>query len=483
MIDFRTPPPPLTARQRLALVAVTVVVAFSRLAALARGPWDWDEMLFLLALRDYDVALHHPHPPGFPLFILAARGGMLAGLEPFRALQAVNLVAAVFIVPAMVALCRELRFPFRAGLAAAAVFAFLPNVWFYGGTAFSDVAAIVLAVVASALLLRGARSPGALVAGALVLGVAVGFRPQNLLAGFAPAMIGVWSQWGQRRIGAVLAAAAAGMVVVGASYGGAVVATGEWARYRDALLAHRQYLTEVDSFRSEIRPSLLQVSDDFFIRPFRFPAINITLSALALLSLVTALRKRRMPVLLALASFGPFWLLAWLTLDFHSASRFSIGYMPLLAILSADAMSMLAGRVSPGERRGAIVLGVMTSLLAGSMFVWALPAVSRVRRELSPPLQAVRVVRQELGGRGTAVYVQKRLRPYAEYYLAGLPLVHVEEELPRGSQAPASGVYLREGSSGSAGARNLAWPRDRLWGIARRRYFEVSIVPLPAPTD
>lgn len=463
--DLRTPPPPLQSRERLLLVIATVAVAITRLAAVARGPWDWDEMLFLLGLEDYDVALHHPHPPGFPLYVLAARGLVAVGMDEFRALQSLNVVAAMCAVPAMVFLCRELRFRFDVSIAAAMIFAFLPNVWFFGGTGFSDVVAIVLAIAACGLLLRGARDGTSLLAGAAVLAIAAGVRPQNLLVGAVPALLASWSQMCRKRPGLVLAAIGTGAVIVIASYGGAVVATEEWYRYRDALIAHQQYLADVDSFRSPIRPSLLQVFDDFFIRPFRFPVANVVTSLLAAAALVVAVLRRRWPSLVATATFGPFWILAWLTLDFHSSSRFSIGYMPLLAILCADAIHLATAR------RGRGWFAALACTLAAGMAVWTWPALTRVRSEFSPPLQAVHFLREHT----STVYVQKRLRPWAEYYLADRDLVHVEESLPSGA---TGGVFLREGAAASPGATHFRWPRERLWNIARRRYFDVAVVPL-----
>src|SRR5262245_46197595 len=55
------------------IAAATLATAVSRVLALARTPWDWDELLFMLALDHYDVAAHRPHPPGFPLYIFAAK--------------------------------------------------------------------------------------------------------------------------------------------------------------------------------------------------------------------------------------------------------------------------------------------------------------------------------------------------------------------------------------------------------------------------
>ena len=192
MIDLLAPPDPMTTRQKRALVAATLITAVTRVWGLARSPWGWDEILCSLALRHYDVALHHPHPPGFPLFIAAAKLFTLLGVAGFRALEAVNLAAGVLLVPAMVFVCRELRLGFRTSFIAAVLLAFFPNVWFFGETGFSDVPSVVLVVFACGLLLRGCRSDSAFVGGAIALACAGAMRPQTLLIGCPPAMIGAW---------------------------------------------------------------------------------------------------------------------------------------------------------------------------------------------------------------------------------------------------------------------------------------------------
>ena len=64
---------PLTRAHRTTLAAAAAVVAVTRLFALSRSLWDWDEVLFSLALRDFNVAAHHPHPPGFPGYVALAK--------------------------------------------------------------------------------------------------------------------------------------------------------------------------------------------------------------------------------------------------------------------------------------------------------------------------------------------------------------------------------------------------------------------------
>src|SRR5437016_1458587 len=95
------------------LTTLAVLVALSRFVALSRSIWDWDEGLFCLALRDYNVVLHHPHPPGFPLFIGAAKLVRMVIGDDFHALRAVSLIASMFVFPALYALARALRFSFR----------------------------------------------------------------------------------------------------------------------------------------------------------------------------------------------------------------------------------------------------------------------------------------------------------------------------------------------------------------------------------
>jgi len=139
---------PLTPAQRKIFWAVSIVCAASRLVAISRSLWDWDEALFSLGMRGYDVAKHHPHPPGFPLFIALARLMRLIAPTDFRALQSVSVISSFFVFPAVYFLARSVRIGFPTAVIAGVLSAFFPNVWFFGGTAFSDVPSIVLVLFA-----------------------------------------------------------------------------------------------------------------------------------------------------------------------------------------------------------------------------------------------------------------------------------------------------------------------------------------------
>ncbi|HEU4888455.1 MAG TPA: hypothetical protein VFV49_11240, partial [Thermoanaerobaculia bacterium] len=439
-------PEPLTRAERIAAWVLAVVVAATRWPAVSLTLWDWDEALFALALRDYDVVAHHPHPPGFPLFIALAK---LISLDGFHALQSVTVCASLFVFPAMFFLARELRFSALTSMGAALLLAFFPNVWFFGGTAFSDVPSLVLALLASALLLRGCRSDRSLLIGALVLGIAAGFRPQNLLIGFVPLLLAFL----HRRRTALLGAAIAGTIVV-ASYAGAAAFSGGWEAYREALVRHERYIREIDSFLSPTRPGLVQVADDFFLRPYRAPLVNVVISLLAAIGLLR-LRKR---AALALLIFGPFLLFAWLYLDFHSASRFSIGYMPLYALLAASAIPARA----------------LTAVVA-LLVLWTWPALRIVHTTASPPVAAIEAIRAT-HDRAVVLYVDERLAAHAALLLSDHFYANRVVRVAPPLIDDLNAILLREGSSVVPGARTFTRDRERLEGIARKRYFEVSVV-------
>ncbi|HJQ40427.1 MAG TPA: hypothetical protein VKB93_25050 [Thermoanaerobaculia bacterium] len=401
----------------------TALIAITRWLALSRTLWDWDEALFVLAVRDFDVRFHHPQPPGFPLFIALAK--LLPFHDEFHALQAIAFVASLFVFPAAYFLARELGATDFVAFGSALLLVFMPNVWFYGGTAFSDVPSLTLVLVACALLLR--RTPRSILIGAIILGIAAGFRPQNLIIGFVPFLLT------RKRI--ALAGALLTLLIVVLSYGGAVAASGGWSDYRAAVAEHEHYIRTTDSFLSPIRPSLIQVADDFFLRPFRAPVINMTLIGLVGIGLVG---RRRW---LAVAIFAPFLIFAWLYLDFHSTSRFSIGYMPMFAILAADGIDALR------KARGVVLAAV-----AALMIVWTFPALWLVHRTVSPPVAALQSVKG-------LVYVDERLAAHAAVLLRDYRVGN------------AGTPFVYEGGEG------FTRDRARLAGIARDRYFEVSVKP------
>lgn len=456
-------PEPLTSRQRLIYWTLAIMVGFTRLFALSRSLWDWDEALFSMALRRYDVALYHPHPPGFPLFVLAAKIARLFLHSDFRALQAVTLAGALLLFPAVVALGRELRFPFVVAAGGAAIYASLPTVWVYGGTAFSDIPATTLVIFASALLLRGCTDRRAYVAGAALLGISVGFRTQNLLIGCAPALYATWCAARARAWRSIVAALACGAAIVAISYGGAAWVSSDPPRgYLAAMSNLRRYVRQVDSFLNHDRATLLDLVPEYFVHPMRSGKFDYVIVAFAAIGLLTSIR--RFGTVMLLLMFLPFELFAWLMLDINSISRYGTAFLPLHALLAA-----LGASAIPWFSIDVVLIAA----IVGRLVTWTVPPIRVVRDTESPTVAAMQAV---LADHSATVFANANLAPFCEYYLNSkrVTIFNDVSRLPV-NLGDASAPWVTEGITATSGAKKFWRSRDRLWNIVRHRYFEVSV--------
>jgi len=485
---FGEAPEPLSPAQRRFLLIATILVVLTRLLAVSRSMWDWDEALFSSAVRSYDVTLHHPHPPGFPYYIALAKLIHLVIGSEFRALQLVTFLGAATLFPLMFFLGRELRAGFSTSVISAFLLAFFPNVWFFGGTAFSDVPSLALVLFACTLLIQGCRDGNRYLLGALMLGIAAGFRPQNLLVGLAPALLASWCRIrSTRSMVPLLLATLIGLVTLGVAYGGAAWATGDWRDYLEAVATHRQYIASVDSYTNPNRPSLLLLFDDFFGRPYRALSINLPVAVLAALGVLGGLFSKRRGLGLALAMFGPFCLAGWMMLDHHSVSRFSIAWAPLIAITAAVGVSVVGAAVAAlwprrapgGVATGVVVEAAITVSLLALMIVWTVPALRRVQSEDSPPVQAIQWIKTNLP-KDTVLYVHGGMGPHSDLLLREYPTRQFDDGSPLLMAGGQRVWVLKEGEGSSGLTKYFFYPQDHLWDLARRRYFDASVEPLHA---
>lgn len=146
-----------------------------RLAAVPEVLTGTDAVNFALALERFDLLLHQPHFPGYPLYVLCARAFAVFVDNPALALA---LPGIVFAVP-LVLLAYRAFFP---ALAAAALFpaaliAVHPLLVEVGGAPGSD--GLALALVGCAFFGLCLRGPW-LLASAALMGLALGVRPSYL---------------------------------------------------------------------------------------------------------------------------------------------------------------------------------------------------------------------------------------------------------------------------------------------------------------
>lgn len=477
--------------ERRIVLLLTLVIAATRPLAFARSLWDWDEALFVLAVDDYDVARHHPHPPGYPIFVAAAKLVHLLGLDSFRSLQVVVLLASCLLFPVLFLLARELGFRFPTAVCGAALFSFFPNVWFYSGTAFSDIPGAVLGFAACALLLAGRRNVRAYFAGAVVLGLAVGIRTPNLVIAFVPAVVatvallsrGRWEMgdrgWSNAAdptithppspIPVVLLSLLLGATIAAACYLGAILASTSFDAFLETVRTQQEWVQRVDSWRNPSRPPLAELWKLFWFRPFEQKRLMLIVAVLGAVSLAHAIVRRRWDVLLTCAVFAPLAFTAWLTLDFTSVSRYAIAYLPAHALLAADGLGVLA---MPLRKRAALAQALGVALLAGTFAFQVWPGLRDQRTTISPPVAAIDWALRNTSG---MLYVHTGLGPHGELLLAKRQALYFE----------TGEVFSMVGGPGHvidfvprAGGMNFFRERGVLREIARPRNFEASVSPL-----
>ena len=177
---------------RNGLAALAVLFLLSHLLSLPPTLEDVDSVNFALGVRDFDVARHQPHPPGYPVFIALGKAATavveaasVANPEP-RALSALSALAGAVLIPLLFVLFRRLGADDTVGWWAMAAAVCSPLFWFTALRPLSDMTGLAFATAAQWLLLSAwlddtPASRRALFAGAALSGLAAGVRVQTLM--------------------------------------------------------------------------------------------------------------------------------------------------------------------------------------------------------------------------------------------------------------------------------------------------------------
>jgi len=132
-------------------------------------------------VNGFDMSVHQPHPPGYFLYVEAARAITLIAGDPLLALSLMSVIATALYVP-LIYIISDKVFGERAALAAGVLALTSPLLWLHGIVGLSySVEALASAVLAwMALRSRGGETRF-LWLSAVVLGLAGGFRQTTVV--------------------------------------------------------------------------------------------------------------------------------------------------------------------------------------------------------------------------------------------------------------------------------------------------------------
>lgn len=449
----------------VALVLGFAAVVATRLLTLARDPWEWDEALFVDAAREgIDVRLNHPHPPGYPLFVLLSRVLVVSGVSPFPAVLAVAAGAGLLAIPILAALAGELGGRDRAVVWGALLWALTPSVWLHSVRPLSDAPAAAAFFVAGVALLRTAREPShaRLFGAALAAAVCFGIRPQ-VGAALLPASIWVATRVvrARGRAGRVLLAGLAGAAAALLAYVPVIASSGGLEPYLTAIRAQAEYVRRFDApgLAGLLRPQLWR---RWLIDPFGSLPAGLAVWTAAFAGAWLRPRAAGRSVVL----FGPLAFLSIPTLAAHTAPRYGLGLVALPCLLAAQAVAVA------GRRRPKCAAAFAVGLLA-LVPLPAVPALVEVSSELSPATAAVAALRSP-GLATRTVAADGALTVHARAGL-GRPFSELDGSRPLPPGAAEAVVRVDGIALGLAPLRVFRYRDPLLPIISRGRYLEVGI--------
>ena len=455
------------------LLGAAIVLA-SRIAIAPLTWWEHDELLFAHALRDFDPLRFHPHPPGYPLYVLLGKFVNLFVGDAFRSLVSISIVSAVVGYIALARLFRKLIDDADLANVASLIVYFSAAMLIHSPLPMSDgpsFALLACTLLAIAHLGEEQHQRAAILTG-VAASCAIGIRPQLLVPLF-PALIVALAQMRTRRerIASVIAFAFVSLLwflpLLDAAGGFTPLMTWE--------LKQTSYVATHDAAASRGMLSPLGVATRFLIHPWGSKYVTLPLLFFMAFGVIDFI-KRRNRLMLPLVVFTIVQLIFELRgMDPADAARYSIPALPLFALIVACGL----GVIRRSAQIGAIPwLGA--ALLAG-LSIWYVSPIIKARTTLpSPPVAAVDYVIKHFPP-NTVVLFEWSVRPHAEYLLANFHPMQIEaglRELYDRADVPL--VIFANGGSKSPDAKVFSWPPNDAYGKLTRNFYRVvTLDPVP----
>ena len=411
---------------------LAVAFALAHLPSVVSTLEDIDSVNFALALRDFDVADHRPHPPGYPIYVALGKIGvgitrLFTGDAPASAAEALTLssLSLLSAVLAIVLLYRLLSTISStradgaaagatpagpsldpAALAATALTVACPLFWYLAVRPMSDVPGLAVALAAQACLGlawsrqqpdasgdrrlgpdRMAASGGMIVLGSLLAALSIGFRSQNAILTL-PFLFGVLiDRIGRGFGGAAIGATAAflfGTLVWALPL---IIASGGVDAYLAALgsQAGEDFAGVQMLYLNPTSPRLAAYA---FLRTAIYPwdsmllgSVIVTLAATGIVALAIDDRRALMALALLALPYFVFHLL------FHDTAfvRYALPLVPPAAFLAVRGAELIA-------RRAALPLIGAAALWAVSI---AAPVLAAYGSQPSPVARVVAALQNE----------------------------------------------------------------------------------------
>ncbi len=410
-----------------ALAALALIFALAHVPFLAPSLEDIDSVNFALGVRDFDVAAHRPHPPGYPVYIFLGKiATAIAGfgvdaapsLVEAKALAVLSLlagllaIACLYIVfscfseaPPSLRVAERLRALDITAFAATAVVASCPLFWYLAVRPMSDLPGLAVALAAQACLMVAwwKQAPGPdgdrrlaapimaasgrmIVIGAFLAALSIGLRSQTVWYTLPLLLLVLMDRIGRGVAGAMIGAGV--MFVAGGLAWGIplLLASGGPNAYLAALgtQAGEDFAAgEMLYLNPHPRAAAFALMRTF-IDPWDSTALAVVVLILATAGVVQLLWRDRRSLAAIVALIVPY-LVFHLVFQDTSFIRYALPLVPPVAFLAVRGVSLVSVRAVP----------VVAALLSIAGVAIASPVLVAYGSEASPTLRALEAMKAE----------------------------------------------------------------------------------------
>jgi hypothetical protein len=382
---------------------------------------DVDSINFALAIRDFDVPRHQPHPPGVPIYVAATKLVRFVTPSETTALAVTAILAGAASVFALMAFYRRLdpapigaEWPILAALLAVTT----PLFWFTAARPMNDMPGLAAAVGIQALTLAGARNGSALTASAFLAAFASGLRLQ--VAWLTVPLIVVvlfrrpafdWAVASRRILLASMAGALCWVVPL------AWLSGGPAAYWRALSNQGMEDLSGVVMLWTTPTPrQFLRALNREFVAPWGEPIIAIVVIVFALAGAARLARAAPGTLWTLVAAFGPYFVLDVLFQE-TATVRYALPLIVPVAYLTVRGLDMFVRHAGPAPRdrqvsvawagrpglagAGLVRVVLVAGLTGANLFVAGRTLLAYSGRE-APGFRMLDDMRALAGGHGSA---------------------------------------------------------------------------------
>jgi 4-amino-4-deoxy-L-arabinose transferase-like glycosyltransferase len=447
------------------------------LSLLPQTPFEGDEARFLDGIRDYDVARHAPHPPGYPVYVaLSAVMALMAG--PVHGTQLASILGALLTLLTTGLVLHRLGASRGQVLLCGLLLVGIPAFAFYANVGLSDCLGAGVAACSLWTLVRAIERPDhrwRLQMAAASVALTIGVRPQLL---FMVAGVGLWALLGAltaRCWRQLLEALVAGILVSLTCWVPAVLLTG-WDSYLRALRHQSVWMVSVEAHRRLPGAPLDSIIGHWFVYPFGTELLAAGFWLLVVAGAIVCWQTgRRRLVAIAIASAGVYMLTALWTLNYLTTTRYILPALPMLAALASGVV--LVRRPWLGRLLASLLVTLVVLQVA-----WAAPAHLLRVRQPAPVWDALTWVADHADPATTHVVLHKSQRPHGRHLLetTGIPFTMSKE--PEKVQVAAAEVWevvprrLLTGTGDREELYSTAWDCKPLRRLTRNRYNDCVVL-------